>query len=57
MKLDLPKLNKTDYLKKDYEFWRKFRQILTIIIKEYKEEVKKEKKHHKIFIIWLKIVV
>lgn len=43
MDLKLPKLEPTDYLNKDYEFWKNYRIILTKIIEEQEKQVKIEK--------------
>lgn len=41
MNLILPKLEPDDYLKKDYEFWRNFRIILTEELKKEEEQLEK----------------
>lgn len=38
MEMKFPKLNKDDYLKKDYEFWKNYRITLTKIIQEQQKE-------------------
>lgn len=43
MSLKLPKLEPNDYLKKDYEFWKNYRIILTKFIQEQEKKEKLEK--------------
>lgn len=40
MDMDLPRLNKKDYLEKGYDFWKKYREMLYQVLKEQEQEEK-----------------